>query len=278
MPKLYKNTEGKVLMSVGNRLIKQPYEFGNGFQNRMGLNNYIQISGLNISSYFTIFEWVEDTNTAIATRSQYFNLRDVNNDNFSCSRWTTYNNIGISKNGDFSEGGGNFIGIGSTNTGTLGLNCRSYTSMISKLNYVRQNNIRFTAQLTSITAQNFNSIWIGAVRKTNGTVPSDFSSANMRHSRFILFNREVNNNEYLYFYNNRLGNELQSTLGVEIDLHNDFAEILDFSLSQNGSDMRVGCRDYSGFNRHGEIMNLPAGTLQQKVDYANANLFVSFIQ
>ena len=238
----------------------------------MGLNNYIVIGGLNISPYFTILEWVNDINTAVATRSQYFNLKDSINDNFSCSRWTTYNNIGISKNGDFSEGGGNFIGYPGVNTGALGFNCRSYVSVQSKNNYVRQNNATTSPYLTSITPQNITDIWLGAVRKTNGTTPTDYSSANMLHSLFMLYNREISLAEYTYFYANKLGNEPMSMVGVEIFLKNNKAEVINIA----GVDQPC-VRDYSGNNRHGIIMNLPAGTAQQKVDYANTNLFVPFI-
>ena len=56
------------------------------------------------------------------------------------------------------------------------------------------------------------------------------------------------------------------------------AEILDFSAAQDGSDMRVGVRNFgSVINGHGEIIGLPAGTLEEQVDYANANLFVNFL-
>ena len=37
--KLFKNTDGKVLMSVGNKLIKQTHEFRLAFQNRIGKYN-----------------------------------------------------------------------------------------------------------------------------------------------------------------------------------------------------------------------------------------------
>ena len=50
----------------------------------------------------------------------------------------------------------------------------------------------------------------------------------------------------------------------------DVAEVINIS----GTDYPC-IRDSIG-GKHGKIMNLPAGTAQQKVDYANANLFVSF--
>ena len=70
--KLYKNTEGKVLMSVGNKLIKQPYNFGNAFQNRIGLNNQIEFS-YNIGFDHTIVHWSRNNGN---TNANLFNFRD----------------------------------------------------------------------------------------------------------------------------------------------------------------------------------------------------------
>ena len=57
--KIYNNGENKILFSAGDRIIRQPYEFGNAFQNRMGLNNYIIVDGLNISILY-ILSWFND--------------------------------------------------------------------------------------------------------------------------------------------------------------------------------------------------------------------------
>ena len=62
-----------------------------------------------------------------------------------------------------------------------------------------------------------------------------------------------------------------STNGLIVNYTNDKAEILNI-----GNGDFVGVRDNSGNDYHGEIEGLPAGTLQEKLDYANANLFYAW--
>ena len=109
----------------------------------------------------------------------------------------------------------------------------------------------------------------------NGVTNTSKIQSESNSQRF--YSRSISEGESLYAYAHGLGSDPQLSVGLEINMYCDKAEILDFSALQDGSDMRVGCRDYSGNNRHGMIMNLPAGTLQEQLDWANANLFVPFI-
>ena len=95
---------------------------------------------------------------------------------------------------------------------------------------------------------------------------------NRVYDELIVFDRKISLDEYRYINNNRNGNPPLTNQGLFIYLKLNGAEI----LSIGGVD-KVGVRDYSGNNHHGEIMNLPAGTLQEQLDWANANLFVPFI-
>lgn len=93
-----------------------------------------------------------------------------------------------------------------------------------------------------------------------------------------ILNRDVGDEELRYVYNMGLGNDLLRHDNVCVWYRYDKAEILDFSSAQDGSDMRVGVRNYGSIvNGHGEIIGLPAGTLEEKVAWANANLFVNFL-
>jgi hypothetical protein len=112
------------------------------------------------------------------------------------------------------------------------------------------------------------------MRNASGTSPNVFAQPTTKYSEFVVFDRGLPDSEFKFYYSNACGSELQSTVGISVYLKNNFAEILDFSTAQDGTVLRVGVRDYSGFNRHGEIINLPAGTTQYKLDYANTNLFV----
>lgn len=88
-----------------------------------------------------------------------------------------------------------------------------------------------------------------------------------------VFNRSISDNEILFMNNNLLGNEPLNLLGNILYLKLNKAEIFDF-----GGDIgeAVGVRDYSGSDNHGRIMDLPSGTLQEQLDYANENLFVTW--
>jgi len=92
-------------------------------------------------------------------------------------------------------------------------------------------------------------------------------------SEFAFFNRYLTQDEILYRRSNMSINDFMSLSGCTCYLLLNYAELLDFSALQNGSDMRIGCRDYSGFNNHGEIINLPAGTVAEKINYTNTYLF-----
>jgi len=267
--------EGKILTSVGSRIIKQPYEFGNALY-ATTFENYIKIANLNIPLIpSTELFWSRDNNSDLSSNISTRKSPTTNN---NYTRYVTGGTVRFSLNG-YSEYGinqifGNYpvvlegdVNFFATVLGEAsGLN-RCNASIVTS-NYNRG---LIVDQTTSL-------IYLGIISGT--TQPeSPYALKNKLHAigRYIVYSRILTSAEISYYYNNKLGSEPQSTAGLEIDLHNDFAEILDFSALQNGSDMRVGCRDYSGFNRHGEIMNLPAGTLQQKLDYANANLFVPFL-
>jgi len=99
-----------------------------------------------------------------------------------------------------------------------------------------------------------------------------YSSTNILFNRLIVFNRQLSAGELSYVYGNGLGNDLQSSLGLVIDIRMQQAEVI------NILGVDTPCvRDFSGNDYHGIIGNLPAGTAQQKVDYANSNLFVPFL-
>ena len=275
--KIYNNgSDGKILMSSAGKIIRQPYEFGNAFQNKMGLNNYIEISGLNLSQYYSIFNWNYRSDISNLTTGIY-NVQNSNLDNYIYR----YYDAGLTAQGAYmpknSDYGATSIIPYNTNTkiGAYSFSCAICNS--DNVNQHYQNSFAYSQAVTQTNLFPITKIWLGAHRNSNGATPNNYTSNIVKINRFTFFNRQISSGEYLFAYNNKVGNDFQSNLGIEIDLLCNFAEILDFSMLQNGSDMRVGCRDYSGYNRHGEIINLPAGTLQQKLYYANANLFVQFI-
>lgn len=269
MPNLYKNSEGKVLLSAGSKIIKQPYSFSKAFTNRMGLNNYININHVLSSEYSIILQHY----------TPHLTYGDVHRP--FCNITNGTDNIEF---GGYDRSGG-YIAIAK--------NSQFFTSSLSLISYLNEYNVAYyyhdnTTYNSQTKSNNLSSgkvaysqfnisstkLYVGAIRVSAGATPNIFMMQDQKIAQFAIFNRELTSSEYLYYYNNGLFNDLQSLVGVMILYKNDKAEILDFSVAQDGSDLRVGVRDYSGFNRHGELMNLPAGTTQYKLDYANTNLFV----
>lgn len=257
--KLYKNTEGKVLMSIGNKLIKQPYEFGVGYQgSRMGLENSIIINKL-IDFDHTIVHWFRNYNSTIAYPLKFTDVSLPNT--YICSSLNTQFYFSYGNNASpYMSSTGNALSL--TNTNLIGLNVKFSDKGNSKLN------TNSSAAPVTYTASNFNSTKFDSLTIC-GKYSASFDTS--IHSRFTLFNRTVTDNELKYYYNNRIGNEFQTTSGIIIDMLMNKAEVINIL----GVDQPC-IRDYSGNNNHGIIQNLPAGTAQQKVDYANANLFVPF--
>src|SRR5690554_960964 len=77
--KIYNNGENKILMSAGDRIIRQPYDFGLSFVNPLGLNNYIEIEAP-FPKYHTWAAWI---NTPPTNERNLLNFQNTNLDNYS---------------------------------------------------------------------------------------------------------------------------------------------------------------------------------------------------
>lgn len=88
-----------------------------------------------------------------------------------------------------------------------------------------------------------------------------------RINGLFVYNRDMLTSEITYRKNNLLGNELLNVSGLEYYYPLTKAEILII-----GGVDKVGCIETVSGN-HAEIFNLPAGTLEQKRDWANLNIF-----
>lgn len=85
-------------------------------------------------------------------------------------------------------------------------------------------------------------------------------------SNTILLDNEIN-----FLFNNSLGNEIINNSGLIVHLKTKEAIAKDL-----GSGLVPVIENEISDNYHGKILNLPAGTLQEQLDYANANLFESW--
>ena len=251
--------EGKILTSVGNRIIKQPYEFGNAFQNRMGLNNYFELSGVSLPTNWCIVTiGYFDTGVeggvfqAIATS---LNLADnlVMRGGLSGINFTSYIGIGYNTTAN--------------NNKTIGLRY-SYSSQSTVMRWA-ENTLTIVQTTGTRTEAVRDKIRIGATGayNANNSTLTYYLPSSWKLNMIAIFDREMSIGELKYFRNNLLYNEFQSTLGLQHLWKLDGVEDI-------GS---LPClRDKVG-TYHMPMMNLPAGTLQQKLDYANTNLFVPFL-
>lgn len=255
--------EGKILTSVGNRIIKQPYEFGNGFGN----NTSVAINGGIVFDYtfntsFTLSLWFGRSALGLEHRPIYIYFSDGN---YVAIQWRP-DSINASWNVFYNT----IVAIGSPVTLMTGVS--DYNLVVLFYNSI-DGTISIWNPVTKYVLGYYN---IGAGKIVNrivlgGTFASPSLARYVRYDNLALFSRLLSIGELNYYYSNKLGNEFQSLNGCEILCPLSNAEIINIS----GTD-QASVRDESGNNRNGYMVNLPAGTPQEKVDYANANLFVPF--
>lgn len=88
---------------------------------------------------------------------------------------------------------------------------------------------------------------------------------------FFLFNRVIEEFEIDYMYNNGLGNQPIKDVGLVSHITTSFVELIDF-----GSGDVPGFRNQVGSLFNGELFNLPSGTANEQLIYANENLLTQW--
>lgn len=253
-----RNSSNKVIRPSTGRVLRQNYQFGNSIRQQPSVNaTDIRFDlGLNLTGTFTVLWWHR---LVSLSAGQFPTLM-----------------LGI----DVSSGAGN--------------RRITFNGTASRYSSLLQSPTEVTLSPVSVGALNLMGFELVAglarIRQNNGLEPSQglvMSSIasivrlpltglvghQFRASSFWCFNRLLSAQEIDFLVNNFSGNEPASREGLICEVKMSAAEILDFSALQNGSDMRIGCRDTSGGIRHGHITGLPAGTLADQLTFANANLF-----
>lgn len=246
--KLYNNGEGKILFSAGDRIIKQPYEFKSGF---------IGVCEIDISlgnTDFTILRNSYRLTTSLPTTehtrfNSSFLLRYYFVDNVNQRQRIEYKGLLLTN------------GFRPHPINRVWMHGIIYDNDIKRVNYFIPNTI-YTDEYANIPDWDNDST----------IIRTSASAASTIISNYCVFSRKLPQSELNFLWNNGLWNDFQSRVGLEVFLLMDKAEILNTGFADF-----VGIRDHSGHNRHGRIMNLPAGTLQEQLDWANENLFVPFI-
>ena len=286
--KIYNNGENKVLMSAGDRIIRQPYEFGNTHNitnNTLLYNYYIRclspVGNINIEDFSVILFYkpplITSNNRGIFSfkSNSYECALGIGSREYSDSIQLDFNkSTELTSGSDTTQ-----IISGSSITGSIvdaisfsRNTIKAYRST-PKLGVIENT---FNSSLIPFTPDTYN--YLKIARGQRGRYNYESPNSSFYINRFLVFNRIISKQEVEFIFSNGNGNNSQSVIDLSLDIITNKAEILDFSALQDGSDLRVGCRDYSGFNRHGQLMNLPVGSLESQLAFANANLFVPFIQ
>lgn len=259
--KIYNNGEGKILLSAGDRIIRQPYDFENGVYSPsseyyiqfdttgllegdfsiMGFSRIINSPGT--AAVISIF-----TNEAQNAVDQVLGIAKRTSIHFRCntSNLVQIEEIPVSNPGFF------FYSF-------------TYKQATGEYQYIINN-----VERSGITSIGENRNFVVFRRQFVGTSAVNFT--NIVNGDIHVFSRSLNINEIRYYFNNMIGSRPQSLLGSVIASKLSKAEILSINTVDS-----VAIKDESGNNIHGKIMALPAGTLQEQLDWANTNLFVPFI-
>ena len=234
---------GKIMRTPGDgKVLKQNYNFGKAFKNNVSGVYDINIPFTsNLKNQFTVLFWFKDINAS--GRNEIFFTDSADPSLFVIRQGSTLSSL------------------------TAQLQYNNINSNIGKSTKL----YGFTRDLDNFY-RIYDNVFDGPVNSSVDTVFSKFIiNSNADGGKFsycAIYNRIISKEEHSFLYNNGLGNEHINQAGLVRLYKFNLAEILN-----NGSGDFVGIRDESGENVHAKILNLPAGTLQEQVDYANANLF-----
>ena len=247
--KIWSNETGQVLLGAGGMVLRQPFNFQNGFYQGVNATIVLKVTLKTPldPNYYAVDLWngLKDISSGTATKIVSWPFSNPIN---SIGRTT-----GLA---------GYFVyeGFASYRQDAIGGNShRTLSRSVSNVITISNKQINTWAQAIGITPISDFKIGLIQGRQSVGWLR--------------VFNRPLTTEESIYIYANGLGAIPMTRQGLVLEIEFNRAEILDFSSLQDGSDMRVGCRDISGLIQHAEFINLPAGTNQEKCDWANANLF-----
>lgn len=270
MATVLQNSDGKILRNSAGKILKQNYNIGKGLSAGTSVYLSAKIRGLSLGLGYTI-DMVSGSITLgnnVAVHS--INFSDLSGLHFGafytqshCARInSTYNGV---------IGAYNFLNASNAKKMQTFV-ANTYLASSFSINYTNATAIN---SWTNETTSKYLPYGIVTSLYFNKSV-LDYISKGFPIYEYRLYSRTTALNEIVYESNNGIFNEPLSTLGLECWYKFDAAELLDFSDALDGSDMRVGIRDFSGNSRHLEFIGLPAGTNAEKITYANTNLFVSW--
>lgn len=269
MSTILKNADGKILRNGDGKLLKQNFNFGNCLIQATGDNPYIRIYVPNLT-YISISFMGKDI--VSSESSGYFQTGFESGNGIGAAKggnpnlqMRTFEDVTYSVSGYFS---GIF---------QFGLEIDFPNQTLHPIKNGQKLSPVGAGNILSTDSASYVDIMRGYNNPSLGQASSiEFPADNGKADEILIYSRPLSTSELKFLYNNSLYNEPISVSGLVSRIRLNSAEELDFSETQDGSDIRVGSRDSSGNNNHGELINLPAGTNQEKMDYANNNWFVTW--
>lgn len=255
---VFSNETGQVMFGTGGQVYRVPYEFGQAFGNNTNtsLTNYIR-QDIAVDTDFTFLLWVSrsalspDGAIQIAFRIT-FSDGDYLNMQFRPDSPIFSSNLFL--NTSLVLGSVNFAQ--SNTAASKGLFCLRYE--------------RATGVVSMLSGSVFVSVAIPSSKSIAFiNIPQGVLGRSVAYGDSMLFNRQLSLSEALFIRSNFNGSQPQSQQGMVSRLRNQRAEII-------GSDIAIN--NEVPQSPVGKIMNLPAGSIIDKLAYANTNLFVPFIQ
>jgi len=180
--KVFSNEEDKILTSMGGRIIKQPYEFGNAFQNRMGLSNYIKISNLSLPiKTHNDFLWINEASSVV---NLYYLTKKADTQNYNTAKFS--GNLMFLRNNSGSYIISSLI-FTTPNTALSGVSANT-TEALSHVNESRS--VANPTGYVYIINTTISSIIIGGtvISETSSTTPSNYNTTAL-FSRYTYSNQ-----------------------------------------------------------------------------------------
>jgi hypothetical protein len=252
---VYKNNDGQVLFGNSGNIFRKPFDFGNAFTTESA-NSYLKVdlSSLSINeSDITVIGWMN--NDLSSGDKPHICLRS----GLNSYRWYRQ---GPSGNGILFKNTSVVLGSGFLeDPGFFGIGYQKA--------YKNESILTQTPILSDVS--NISDLLIGAYSTTAGGGLL-YSPVNGKVGYLYVFNRQLSDDEIKYLYNNRIGSSPLSENGLIAEYELNKAEVLN-----EGAGDFAGVNNLKGSTLNLRFFNLPAGTPQEQVDYANANLFTPFI-
>lgn len=269
-------TGGKVIKSGQGNSFKQNYLFGGGV---LDLLSY-RVTLAQALSEYTIFNMVNSRSPVPTTSNSTLLGRHW--------AWRTFDEGGVELdyingwNGGRASSFGRVNSAGTLQTSTTSANLADTLSIAPAVTVAQH--VRIDAQLVrgaffdSLTARRvftLNCLQDVKRMKTYEKFNTGTSVNNpVWGTRLCIFNRTIDDRELNYLYNRGNSNDVLTRLGLVCEINFRAAQI----VSIPGLGDRVGFVDDSGNSNHAYITaGLPAGTLQEQVDFVNQNRRTAWI-